>query len=132
VSPTPLTRKRVLLPSFGSKWETHFDCGGGFGGPNSDEGIHTLVLYAYAISPLRSEGMERNHSIGKPHRPPLDAAKAGRTHLTSKIAKKRDIAKPYALNAKQLSCAEVNSPYKGKYYKLFFINHYSEISVHIH
>jgi hypothetical protein len=42
---TPYPRKRVLLPLLGLRGETHSRAGEGVGGPNSDEGTDTLVLY---------------------------------------------------------------------------------------
>jgi hypothetical protein len=42
-SPHPLTRKRVLLPLFGSKGGDTLACWGGGGGPNSHEGTDTVL-----------------------------------------------------------------------------------------
>ncbi len=47
LGPHPLIRKRVLPPPLGSRGETHSLAGEGVGGPNSDEGTDTLVLYVY-------------------------------------------------------------------------------------
>jgi hypothetical protein len=46
-TPTPSPPRECALPPFGSKGETHSLAGEGVGGPNSDEGTDTLVLYAY-------------------------------------------------------------------------------------
>jgi hypothetical protein len=48
--PTPLTRKRVLLSTLGSKAGDTPAGGEGVGGPCSDEGADTLVLYVYQWS----------------------------------------------------------------------------------
>jgi hypothetical protein len=46
--PQLLTHKGVLLlPPLGPRGETHSLAGEGLGGPNSDEGTYTLVLYVY-------------------------------------------------------------------------------------
>jgi hypothetical protein len=48
VPPTPITCMGVLrLPPFVSRGGTHSFAGEGVGGPNSDNGTHTLVLYVY-------------------------------------------------------------------------------------
>jgi hypothetical protein len=46
-SPLPLSRKRVLLPPFGSKRRNTLAMGERVCGPNSNEGTDTLVLYVY-------------------------------------------------------------------------------------
>jgi hypothetical protein len=54
-SPNPLPRKRVCLPPIWVLGGPHSLAKEGVGGPNSDEGTDTLVLYmyVYCIIPLR-------------------------------------------------------------------------------
>ncbi len=47
VPPPPQSLGSVAPPLFGSKGGDTLACGEGVGGPNSDEGTGTLVLYAY-------------------------------------------------------------------------------------
>jgi hypothetical protein len=48
VPPTPSpTRECCSSPPFGSKGADTLACGRGVGGPDSDEGTDTLVLYVY-------------------------------------------------------------------------------------
>ena len=59
VPPPPCPQASITPPTpFGSKKRDTLACGGGVGGPNSDEGTDTLVLYVYynpsRICPLHS------------------------------------------------------------------------------
>jgi hypothetical protein len=45
--PHPLSRRRVCTPTLWSGGRAHSLAGEGLGGPNSDEGTYTVVLYIY-------------------------------------------------------------------------------------